>query len=134
MLSTLSTYFASQPKKLFLVDAIGAAISALLLAVVLPLLQPLFGLPPKVLYFLTLWPVLFILFDSLAYQQKFGTVRRNLRTIALCNACYCVLSLATVSWHAASVRPLGWAYIIGEVALVMCVAFIEWKSAKHLQP
>jgi hypothetical protein len=49
----------TNPKKLFLIDGLGALLSAILLGVVLVQLEYLFGIPKSTLYFLASLPCLF---------------------------------------------------------------------------
>ncbi|MEN8696651.1 MAG: hypothetical protein ABF317_05040 [Bacteroidia bacterium] len=62
-----STYFAKDPKQLFLVDALGAALSAVLLGVVLVNYEPIFGIPSDSLSLLAAVPYFFAVYDVVCY-------------------------------------------------------------------
>ena len=55
--------FISHPKKLFLIDGLGAILSAFLLGYVLVKLERVFGIPSKTLYFLATLPMFFVIYD-----------------------------------------------------------------------
>jgi len=80
------------PARLFLIDGIGALLSAFLLAVVLSGLESVFGIPSSTLYLLASFPVFFAIFDLYSYVKKSPNLQRFLRGIAVLNLLYCVFS------------------------------------------
>ena len=67
--------FTSTPKQLFILDGLGALLSAFLLGVVLVKLESVFGIPKNTLYFLAFLPCLFAIYDFYCYfQAKENTV------------------------------------------------------------
>lgn len=57
------------PRRLFLIDGLGAIVSAVLLGVVLVRFEHLFGMPQKARYFLALFPSFFAGYDIFCYIQ-----------------------------------------------------------------
>lgn len=116
-------------RKLFLIDALGAALSAFLLGVVLVHYESIFGIPAQVLYLLAAFPVVFAIYDLICY---FG-VKKNLPgfliAIALTNLGYCILSITLASLHYESITLFGYLYIAGEIAIVVVLAILEIKMA-----
>lgn len=121
MLST----FKTNPKKLFVIDGYGAIISAFFLGVVLVKLEHLFGIPKQTLYLLAFLPLLFAAFDFYAYRNAHIDTSKNLKVIATINTLYCILSLALTLYHIDVILPLGWIYIILELAIVLALSYIE---------
>lgn len=118
------------PRSLFLIDGIGALISAFLLGVVLVQFHPLFGMPVNALYILAAFPVGFAVYDAICYwgiKQSFGPF---LKGIALINIGYCGLSVSFLSQHHESLTTLGWCYFIGELLIVLFLSGVEWTVAK----
>ena len=73
--------FSSNPKKLFLIDGLGALVSAFFLGVVLVRLESFFGIPPFILYFLAFLPCLFAAYDFFCYlkvKEHIGYFRSRL--------------------------------------------------------
>jgi hypothetical protein len=117
------------PRKLFLFDLAGALLSAFLLGIILPIWQPVFGIPVGALRFLAAFPLGFALFDLYSLRQPPVRQRRLLRVIAVLNGGYCLLSLG-VGWaHRGELTGLGWGYLVSEILLVLGVAALEWRSA-----
>ena len=130
MLSSFFQRIQAYPGNLFLMDALGALLSAFLLRVVLVRLESLFGIPVPTLYFLASFPVAFAFFDGIVFLSKAAPVARYLKWLALFNLLYCLLSLTTAFYHSISV--LGWIYILVEVSIVASIAALELRVANLL--
>ena len=121
--------FKSNPKRLFIIDGLGALFSAFMLGIVLVRHQSLFGIPISVLYILASLPIVFAFLDLTFYifgQKQLG---RFLIIIALINIFYCFISLGFAFYHYNSLTTLGWAYILIEILIVLTLANIEFKVA-----
>lgn len=123
--------FTQSPKYLFLVDGIGAAVSAVLLGLVLVRFESFFGIPINVLYLLAAIPCFFAFYDLLGYLGLFKN-QMFIRLIALANIAYCILSLGLAFNHIDKLLIPGWLYLIGEILIVTLLASIELKTAKKL--
>lgn len=125
----------SQPtgNTLFLLDAAGAFLSALLLAGVLPRWEAVVGIPRTTLYFLAIFPLCFAIYDIYAYRLP--TPRKQaayLRGIAVMNLLYCGLSAVTGLYHLATITALGWSYLGLEITVVIGLAVVELNVAGRL--
>ncbi len=122
----------SKPERLFLIDALGALLSILLLSVVLVRLESVFGIPKATLYFLAFWPCIFMFYDLYCYFRIKHKVRFFLKGIAFANITYCLLSLATAFYHRSTITQIGWIYIILEITTVLILVKFEFRVAnKH---
>ncbi len=118
-------------KKLFLLDGFGAIISAFLLGVVLVKLESYFGIPKNTLYFLAALPCFFMIYDFYVYFKIEKNLGSFLKRIAIVNLLYCFLSLLLAFYHYQVITYLGWIYIIGEIIIVVVLAWYELKVAKN---
>lgn len=125
--------FIQAPRSLFLVDGVGALLSAFLLGVVLVYFEAFFGIPPSALYMLAAFPVVFALFDFFNFFTRMESVSRYLRLIALANGGYCLLSLGLAFFHRDLLTIFGWAYILGEIGIVAFLARMEWQVAREIE-
>ena len=133
MIQPLITQMVDNPKKLFLLDGIGAIVSAFFLGVVLVQWESLFGIPVPTLYFLAGIPILFALYDLYAYQKEPHQLAPFLTGIAIMNVGYCCLSLGLAFYHRAVVTAWGWGYIIAEVAIILVLVVIELGTSNRLK-
>jgi len=103
----------------FLVDGLGAALSALFLGGVLPSLQAWIGMPRGVLYVLAGFAALFALNACLAH--RFGGERKAqwLRVTAALNLSYCALTGILSAVYFEDLEALGVAYFLGEIAVIL---------------
>ena len=132
ILEQITNKFSKNPKRLFLIDGIGAILSAFLLGVILVKLEYLFGIPKLTLYSLAAFPVFFALFDFYSYQKDHTKLNTFLKRIAFMNLLYCILSIGLAVFHYQTITTLGWAYIITEILIIMILTIIEFKVSKKL--
>lgn len=119
--------------RLFLIDAIGAGLSAFLLGVVLPRFESHFGMPVYGLYLLATIPLFFAVYDTVCYFRINSRWSTYIKAIAFANLGYCMLSIAMLYLHQASMTYLGWTYFIGELALVLSLAVWQLRTARTLK-
>ena len=124
--------FELNPKKLFLIDGIGAILSAFLLGFVLVRLEIFFGIPIPTLYFLATFPIFFAFYDFYCYRKKLDKLGQLLKGIAVLNILYCCLSLGFVLYHFETITSLGITYILLEIIIVFFLAILEIRVAKRL--
>ena len=123
---------AKNAKALFVIDSIGALLSAFLLAVVLSGFEPLFGLPRATLFFLAMFPCLFAVYDLNCFIWVGRNPGRYLKIIAIMNFGYCIISLITAIYRYNDLTILGWLYIVGEVIVVFSLAAFEFQVARRV--
>ena len=127
--SDLVLQINKEPRTLFLIDGLGALLSAFLLGVVLVNLEHIFGIPRSTLYVLAVIPCFFAVYDFYCYWKLDKNLGRFLQIIAGLNLAYCCLSIGLAISHLEVITTLGWGYIIGEVIIVATLAIFEWKIA-----
>ena len=120
-----------EPKTIFLIDGIGALLSAIMLALVMVRYQNIFGIPQNMLYFLAIWPCVFAVYDCYCFINKTRDNSTRLRVIALLNLIYIILSFLMATKHQAEIHGWGWAYIVAEIIVLFVLVNIELVVAKH---
>jgi len=129
LFKNIVTRFESNHKQLFLIDGLGALLSAFLLGVVLVKLERFFGIPANVLYLLAAIPCFFAVYDFYCYHKVNKNSGLYLKGIAIMNILYCCLSIGFAIYHYKSITYLGYIYIINEIIIVLTIAKIELKVA-----
>lgn len=132
MLQQVIANLYKNPKKLFLIDGIGALLSAFLLGIVLVTLESIFGIPTTMLYILASLPIFFAIYDFYSYQKENDKLSRFLKGIAIMNLLYCKLSIGLAFFHYQKITYWGWTYIILEVIIIITLAIVELRVAKEL--
>jgi hypothetical protein len=108
--------------RIFLIDGTGACLSAVLLYTI-GQFEAVFGLPEKVASLLALLPITFAMYAFFSHFRPFR--RWRIRILSVANIIYCCITLAIIF-----VLPLsiyGILYFVGEKAIVIPLAVMEWK-------
>lgn len=122
----------SNPRKLFLIDGLGAILSAFLIGIVLVKFENLFGIPQHSLYFLALFPCFFAIYDFYCFLKVIKNLDLFLKGIAIANLVYCFISIGLISYHYKCVTYLGWIYIILEILILIALAIWQLKTASQI--
>ena len=112
----------------FKLDAAGAALSAVLLGIMLLYYQPMIGMPFGVLYLLAFIPICFLVFDIVCLPTLPVIQPVHLRRVGLANAIYCVVSIVFLLVHWPSLTALGLCYFIGEIVIVSLLSWLELRQ------
>lgn len=132
MIKKIINRINSEPGNFFLIDGLGAILSAFLLGLVLVKWEKIFGIPPSTLYFLAFLPCLFAMYDFYCYQKVNENLSVFLKGIATMNLMYCCLSIGLAFYHYDKITHFGWAYILLEIMLIITLVYFEFKAAKRL--
>ncbi|MCB9038886.1 MAG: hypothetical protein H6557_19915 [Lewinellaceae bacterium] len=116
------------PRKLFLIDGLGALLSAFLLGVVLVQWEHIFGMPPRVLYPLAAIAGAFAVYSLSCHWFPTQNHGPFLKGIAIANLLYCCLTLGLVVYWYPQLTALGVIYFLVEIGIVCSLAIVELKS------
>jgi hypothetical protein len=115
----------SNPKKLFLIDSLGALLTAFLLGTILTRLEEHFGMPRKVLYLLSILACIYAVYSISCYFFAGVYWRPFLKLIAIANLIYCcIITVVVISFYRA-LTILGLTYFLGEVLIIGGLVYIE---------
>ncbi|WP_370086409.1 hypothetical protein [Ekhidna sp.] len=115
-------------RRLFLIDAIGAALSAILLGFVLVSYQELIGMPVYILRILAGIAVLFFIYSISCYLINAVDLKVRLRTIAIANFLYCIATLILMVVYFDELTLLGVSYFLLEIVIITGLGRLEFKS------
>jgi len=118
------------PKKLFLIDAIGAAVSAFFLGFVLVWLEDKIGMPKHILYLLAILPIFFAIYSFSCYFLLKDHSGPFLKGIASLNLLYCFLTLGLLFFYDHDLTFLGWSYFIVELMILGILIVLEFKTSR----
>jgi len=118
-----------KPLWVFLIDGLGAAMSALLLLLLIVPFQSFFGFPSDAALKLSVLPFLFSIYSLTCYFTKPSSTV-FLKIIAVANILYCLLSLGLVLIYFAQLTIFGLLYFLVEKLIVVPLAIWEWKLSK----
>lgn len=119
------------PRRLFLIDCIGALISTIFLGLVLTTFQAYIGMPLEVLYFLSYAAAGFCLYSLICFAFFPGFWSVLLKAIATINTIYSCITLVLLFKYFDDLLILGYLYFIGELLILAVLIRAEWKVAKR---
>ncbi len=117
------------PRRLFLIDSLGALLSIFLLGFVLVQLESFIGMPKSILYKLAIAPCFFAVYSFICYWRLPKNWRFFLKIIALANLIYCCVSIMLVFYHFEQLTQLGLVYFLGELIVLIALIYLELKTA-----
>jgi hypothetical protein len=118
-----------KPRTLFLVDAAGAALSAIWLAGVIARFENFFGVPPARANGLALGAVVLMGYSAACFLWAGLRWRGLLRGAAAANTTYILVTIACVVFYASQLRVPAFIYFGLEALVVGVLVVVEWKTA-----
>jgi hypothetical protein len=115
------------PKKIFLLDCLGALLSAISLGVVLPLFDSFFGVPNTILYSLAITALIFGIYSLVCYLFVRKSWRVWLLIIALANTFYALLSIVILFIFSQYLTFFDGLYFIIELVILALLIILEFK-------
>ena len=121
--------FALNSKLLFLIDSLGAFVTAVLVGSVLTRLEDSFGMPKKALNYLSLVAYLFSTYSISCYFFSGKNWQPYLKAIAVANIIYCIVTIGLVCYFYPILTVLDLIYFGTELVIVGSLVAIELKAA-----
>lgn len=117
-------------QKLFFIDACGALLTTLMLLFVLIPFEDWFGMPVDILQILAGIAFVIMIFSSLCVIIRPRNFRLFLGLLAYANFFYANLTLILLLIYASEISGLGWLYFLGECAILIFLALVEYQKSK----
>jgi hypothetical protein len=116
------------PKRLFLIDSLGAFVTAVLLYVVIRIFNPYFGMPVDKVKILSIIALIFCTYSMTCFFLLKNNWKPFLKIISIANLFYCCVTMALIIHYYPVLTTLGVIYFSGEILIISTLAFIEWKT------
>ncbi|PJZ64538.1 hypothetical protein CH371_17340 [Leptospira wolffii] len=130
-LSHLSDRFRQNSYFIFLIDGLGALVSASFLGIVLVQFEARIGIPSEILVLLAVVAYFFSAYSLFFYVKRPDNWKMYLRIIAIANLVYCLGTLSILLYYKESIRLLGVLYFLGEKAIVIALAIFELRLSNQ---
>lgn len=115
-------------KRLFIVDGLGACLTAFLLAAILTPLNEYFGMPRTVLIILSIIAFFFAFYSICCFFLINKKWQPFLKIIAIANILYCCLTTLFVIKYFTILTILGVSYFLFEIAIICGLVFFEIRA------
>lgn len=117
---------------LFMVDAIGALLSSLLLFAIAKKFSLSFGLSESVLVKLSFVALLMAFYSTLCYISIKHRWKSFLISVSLINFIYCTITFLVLIYYWSEITALGIVYLSAEIMVILLLAFFEVSTAKAI--
>lgn len=124
---------AEEPRKLFLIDSLGALLTAFLLFVVLRRHHEFFGVANGTLTLLAGIAAVFSIFSASCFLFLKGNWAPFIQAISIANVLYCIVTLGLVFIPGSEISLAGKIYFLGEILVVCGLVYVELAVAKAIK-
>lgn len=124
---SIISYFVKNPKTIFLVDSIGAFLSAFCLMIISRFYSNYFGINPSTFQLLTILPILFCIYSACCYLLIKRSFKSFILIIAIANFLYCLITLVLMFTLYSELTILGLSYFVIELMIIALIISIEFK-------
>ena len=125
----LINFFTEKQKTLFLIDGIGAIMTAFFLFVVMRQFNEYFGMPKTVLTYLSVIAVCFFIYSTTCFLFLKGRWTPFIRLIGIANLLYCALTIGLLFKYYPLLTIIGTVYFLIEIVIISGLSYIELKVA-----
>lgn len=125
ILKKLVTYFSEKQKTLFLVDSIGAFITAFILFVIVRPLNEYFGIPIKELTYLSVIAFVFCIYSATCFLFLKDSFTTFIKFIGIANLMYCALTIGLLIKYYPFLTIMGISYFLAEIVIICGLSYLE---------
>lgn len=126
-------YVSRNPRKLFLIDGLGAALTTFSLFFVLRPYHDYFGMPANILTCLSVIGLVYFAYSMSCYFLLKNNWTVYLRIIGIGNFFYCILTMTFLYSSYNSLIRIGLTYFLAEILIIVLLVYIELKVANMLR-
>lgn len=132
IIKELTNQLVKKPKTLFLIDSIGAFLTALLLFVVLRNLTKYFGMPKNTLTILWSAAACLCFYSAVCFLFLKSKWKLYIKIISFANLFYCMLTSGFLFIHNDEITALCLIYFLLEIAIICLLVCIELTVAAKI--
>lgn len=125
--------FSIKSKTLFLVDGIGALVTALSLFVINVFLNEYFGMPRSILIYLSAIAIAFCIYSLSCFVLVPQNSKMFLKIIGFANLFYCFLTTVFIFYYYHHLTILGITYFLVEIAVICALVLVELNIFRKLK-
>ncbi len=126
-------YFARNPRKLFLIDGLGAALTAFSLFFVLRPHQDYFGMPINILAYLSIIGLIYCAYSMSCYFLLKNYWSSSLRIIGISNLLYSISTMLLLYSYYNDLTLIGLTYFLAEILIIVLLVYVELRVANILR-
>lgn len=127
IMKKLIRYFSEKQQALFVIDSIGAFMTAFSLFVIVPQFMVHFGMPEKQLTFLSAIAACFGIYSAACFLFLKGSLTPYIRFIGMANLLYCALTIGLLIGYYPMMTTIGITYFVMEIVIICALSYLEFQ-------
>ncbi|RAJ06776.1 hypothetical protein LX64_01903 [Chitinophaga skermanii] len=124
--------FVQQPRKLFILDAIGALLTAVLLVLFGMYFHRFIGLPVHILQGLSLVAIAICIYSGICSICLRDHWRGFIKAMIIGNLAYCGLTAWIVAYYIGDLTGWGLVYFMGEIGVIGMLVWLEVRVMREV--
>lgn len=133
LMINLINHLSKKQNTLFLIDSLGAFLTALFLFIIMQQLNQYFGMPKTVLTNLSVIAGLFCIYSTACFLFLKGRWTLYIRIIGVANLLYCVLTIGLLIKYYSLLTIIGTIYFLIEIVIICGLSYVELKVAAEIK-
>ena len=133
MMNKLINRLADNPKTVFIIDSLGALLTAFFLFVIIRSFNEYFGMPKTALYYLSIIAVCFCLYSAVCFFFLKKRVALFIRIIGFLNLLYCLITTLLIIKYYPQLTMIGGLYFLFEILIISVLVYIELNVATEIK-
>ena len=126
-------YLTGKPKILFLIDSLGAMLTAFFLLLILRNFNEYFGMPETILTYLAGITLCLCVYSICCFFFLTNYWSSFIYGIVVANLLYCVVTMALLIIYNAQLTIIGTIYFLLEIAIILGIVYVEFNVAKTIK-
>ena len=127
MFEEIINHLTVNPKRLFLIDFLGATLTIFLLNVLIRNFNEYFGMPKEALDFLSIYAICLFLYSLLCFLFLKKAWSLFIKGISLANLAYCFLTVGFLIVYYHQITILGLTYFMTEILIICGLVYVEFN-------
>jgi len=127
---TMNFSIISNPKRIFLIDAIGALLTASFLFLMNLWFSDEIGMPRVVLFYLSLTALVYCIYSCCCFISNPKKWKIFLSIIIFANIFYCCLTFGLMLRFCRQLTVLGLVYFVAEILIILALVLIEIRLVR----
>lgn len=133
IINKVINHLSEKQKTLFLIDCLGAILTAFFMFVIMRQLNEYFRMPKTVLTYLCVIASFFCIYSMTCFLCLKGRWTIFIRIIGIANLLYCVLTVVLLVKYYPLLTIIGTLYFLIEVIIICGFSYVELKVATEIK-
>ena len=132
-INKLINHLIKKPKTLFLIDSVGAILTAFMLFVIMQQLNEYIGMPKTVLIYLSFIAICFCIYSAACFLFLKECWTPFIRLIGVANLLYCGLTIGLLFKYYSLLTIFGTIYFLIEIVIICGLCYVELYVATEIK-